>query len=467
MKKHSLFKMIGITILVAVLLTWIFPITYFGYELVESPREQFGLFDFAEMGKTTFTYFGSLIFYVLAIGGFYGILGKTNGYRNLLDKIANKFKGKEIWFLSAIIIIFAVIASMAGITTGLLFLFPFVTSIIILMGYNKQTAALTTIGAVAVGLIGTTVSAINTETMVAILGLEFSAGLRNKVIILVVGIALLIFNVWSYSKKHKLAKEEMKEEVDKLPVSNDSKKRTWPIIIIIDFILLIMILASISWESVLGVELFTKIYDKIMAFDIKGFPIFAKIFGEGTFIPFGHWTLYEFIIPIVIGAFFIGFIYRVKFNEMISSFFEGMKKALMPAVLIYLAYFVLVITATRPVLLGIFKPLLTATSGLNVFTMSLVAFVNSIFNMEAYYTTSSVLPYVVTIITDTSTYSLMAIIWQAMMGLSVLIAPTSVILIATLSYLDISFWQWIKASWKFILELLVILLIIFTILVLV
>ena len=127
----------------------------------------------------------------------------------------------------------------------------------------------------------------------------------------------------------------------------------------------------------------------------------------------------------------------------------------------------LVITATHPVLLAIFKPILTATSGFNVFTMSFVAFISSIFNIESYYVATGVLPYVASIITDTTTYPLIAVVWQAMYGLSMLIAPTSVILIATLSYLDISFWKWIKASWKLILEILVALLLIFTILVLI
>ena len=68
-------------------------------------------------------------------------------------------------------VLFALIASMAGITTGLLFLFPLIISIILLMGYNKQTAALVTIGSVAVGLIGTTVSATNINVIVGILGL--------------------------------------------------------------------------------------------------------------------------------------------------------------------------------------------------------------------------------------------------------------------------------------------------------
>ena len=99
--------------------------------------------------------------------------------------------------------------------------------------------------------------------------------------------------------------------------------------------------------------------------------------------------------------------------------------------------------------------------------MSIVAFISSIFNIESYYVATAALPYVVSIIEDTSIYPLIAVVWQAMYGLAALIAPTSIVLIATLSYLNISFWQWIKASWKLILEILVALLLIFTILILI
>ena len=464
MKKHNLFKVIGITIIVAVLLTWIFPITYFGYSLTEEARSQVGLFELFSYGPVLFYYFGSIVFYVLAIGGFYGVLHGIDGYRNLLDRIVEKFKGKEKWFLISVMVLLSLITSMAGLTTGLLFIFPLIISIILLMGYNKQTAALATIGSVAVGLIGTTVSATNINAVVGLLSLDFSSELLTKTIILIVGLVLLIFNVLTYAKKNKTTN---KEELVNVPVSNDSKKKVWPIIVIVDLIILVMILSAASWETVFGVKLFNTVHDAVMQFKIGDFAIFGKILGESNTLAFGKWSLTEFTLLITLGAGLISLFYKKSFNDFIKSFFEGVKKAFTPAVLIFFAYIVLVITATHPVLLTIFKPLLTATKGFNVFTMSIVAFFSSVFNIEAYYTASAFIPYVASIITDTTTYPLIAVVWQAMYGLSMLIAPTSLVLIATLSYLNISFGKWVKASWKLILEILVALLLIFTILVLI
>lgn len=462
MKKHSIFKMIGITIIVAILLTWIFPITYFGYGLMEESRMQVGLFELFSFGPTVFYYFGNIIFYVLAVGGFYGVLYTIDGYRNLLDKIVEKFKGKESLFLSIVMVLLSIITSMVGLTNALLFVFPFIIHIVLLMGYNKATAALTTVGSVAVGLIGTTVSSTNINAIVGVLGLDFSSELFTKVIILLVGLVLLIFNTLRYAKNNK---EE--NNIEELPVSKDEKKRSWPLIIIFDVILLIMILASISWDTVLGVKLFDTIHESVMTFTIKDFAIFGKILGESNAIAFGKWTLMELTGLIIVGSYITALCYRKKFSEYLDAFFLGVKKALRPALLIFLAYIVLVITATHPVLLAIFKPILTATKGFNIFTMSIVSFISSIFSIEPYYIATSALPYAASIITDTKVYPLIAVVWQAMQGFAVLIAPTSIILIATLSYLNISFWQWIKASWKLILEILVALLLIFTILILI
>ena len=51
--------------------------------------------------------------------------------------------------------------------------------------------------------------------------------------------------------------------------------------------------------------------------------------------------------------------------------------------------------------------------------------------------------------------------FQTIYGLAMLVLPSSVILMITLSYMDISYGQWLKHIWKLFLELLVVLVVIF------
>ena len=99
--------------------------------------------------------------------------------------------------------------------------------------------------------------------------------------------------------------------------------------------------------------------------------------------------------------------------------------------------------------------------------MSLVAFISSVFNVEITYSVTAALPYVASLITESTAYPLIAVIWQSMYGLAMLVAPTSVILMVTLSFMHISYGEWLKSVWKLFVELLVALLIIFTIIILI
>jgi hypothetical protein len=98
-----------------------------------------------------------------------------------------------------------------------------------------------------------------------------------------------------------------------------------------------------------------------------------------------------------------------------------------------------------------------------MFTTSFVSILASVFNADMLYTGNSVLPYFTSIIQDTAVYPKVAVIVQSMYGLTMLIAPTSVVLMVALSYLNISFKDWFKAIWKLLVVLLIVLLFVFAI----
>ena len=87
MKKHNTVKVVLITLLVFVLLTWILPAAYFSGQYVEQGRVQMGLFDLLNYPLTALSYFGYIAFYIIVVGGFYGVLYKIPAYRTFLDKI--------------------------------------------------------------------------------------------------------------------------------------------------------------------------------------------------------------------------------------------------------------------------------------------------------------------------------------------------------------------------------------------
>ena len=347
------------------------------------------------------------------------------------------------------------------------------------MGYDKLTVAMTLIGSAAIGVIGNLYSNAIVGTYISNISFEYNELILYKVIILVLGIALLVFNIFRHIKKYEelsnkdkssLESESKELIAEKIEVKNKKGKvkESWPAIVIFDLILILMIIGAINFSGAFGIDIFETFHQSVMDVKIGEWPIFAKILGSSLqSSSLGNWTSVEFTSIMIIATIILAIIYRIKINDIFTDYKDGAKKLAMPAFLIVLAYMCIVVTTNHPFLLTMLKPLLTITDGFNSVTLAISMFVTSIFKMEPYYIASSVLPYVTSIIEDTSVYSLIGFISQSMQGLSMLIAPTSIVLLGVISYLKIDYTKWIKTIWKFFGELLIVAFILFTIILLV
>lgn len=181
-----------------------------------------------------------------------------------------------------------------------------------------------------------------------------------------------------------------------------------------------------------------------------GFPLFNKVLGGIK--AFEQWSIDDISVLLAFGSIALALVYKIDVNEFINNVVAGAKKALKPAVLIILTYLVLVIISYHPIVLTIIKPLLN--SKFNVLTMGLSALISNVFNVDLYYSASTTLPYVTSLITDKGIYSSIALVWQALHGFATLVGPTSIVLIAILSYLDIPYGKWLKSNWKTIVGIL-------------
>ena len=204
MKKHNILKVILCVVLLVTLCTWIFPTISFGSSLIEDgTRTQLGIFDFFSYIVEIFRYFPYIILMTLATGMFYGVAHKIPAYRTLLDKIVSGFKGKENIFLAVVMALIAILVSVSGLSFGMIFVFPLIISIVLLMGYNKLVAASVTVGSTVVGLLGTTLGSSTTYYINAILSTEVFNEMISKIVILIISLILLIYNVLRYANKTK------------------------------------------------------------------------------------------------------------------------------------------------------------------------------------------------------------------------------------------------------------------------
>ena len=542
MKKHNIFKVVLITIFLLLVLSWILPAAYYSGEYVDQGRVQMGLFDLFNYPLTSLSYFGYIAFFIVLVGGFYGILYKIPAYRTFLDKIVDFAKGKEKIILSVIIILFAVLTSVCGVQFALILFVPFVVSLILLMGYDKIVAALVTVGSICAGLAGSTYAYSNLNVLTSYLNLELKYQIGVRIVILLVGIALVIFNTLMYIKRSmsdvKIEKKTVKKAEDKVEVEEkvstkvvekssskkstsktsskssktnskskkstskssksrksdnkaalkdediivvretrndnsgfvpekvDSKHKIWPFVMTSILLFVLFVLAFITWgDNGFGVELFDNMTKNVQEFTLFKFPLFAKILG--TFNSFGNWTITDLFLPMALVILLLAIIYKVKLDDIIDGFIAGAKKALAPAVLVILIYTILVIVTYHPFQLTIYKAILGLSKGFNIVTTLFVSILASFFNADMAYSFQSVIPYYSSVVTNVDNYGTVGVIFQSMYGFTMLFAPTSVVLMATLSYLGVSYKEWLKNIWKLLLELFIILLIVFIILALI
>ena len=475
MKKHNTLKVVIITLLLFALLTWILPCATYQTEYTELGRYQVGLFDILSYQSTVFGYFGYVALFVLVVGGFYGVLYKTGAYRRMLDSLVKKFKGKEVICLVVIMALFAFLTSFAGLQLALLMLFPFVISLVLMMGYNKVAATAVTAGSVAVGLMGTTFSYNTTQVLQQYLSVELTDLIWAKIVLLVLGVVMLALFTLKFGKKASTKKCDDKEDfipeevkVEKAKDKDKGKKhkvRVWPLVLILDLMLIVTILGFIPWNSAFGITLFDDVTTAITEFELFGFPIFGKILGAIS--AFGYWTLVEVVTLMLLAIIILKFVYKIKWDDVFDGFGKGVKKALVPALIVILIYTCLVLTTYDPYQLVIYKFILGLTKGFNIFTTGLVILLSSIFNGDPLYAFYSVLPYFVSVVTDTNNYQLVAVIFQAIYGIVTLVAPTSIPLMVTLAYTKVPYGSWLKYIWKLLVALLVVAFIIFTILLLI
>ena len=249
-----------------------------------------------------------------------------------------------------------------------------------------------------------------------------------------------------------------------IPASVELKQRVWPMVIVFVLATVIFLMAYFPWNSVFKLDWFEVASQKVAEFELFGFPLFGKLFG--TFQAFGGWQCYDLFFPLTFLTLILVLIYKVKLSDALEGFGQGAKKALAPAGIIFVIYTILVLVTYHPFQTTLYEAILGLSKGFNVATTIVVALLAGLFNGDISYAFQSVLPYYASVVTNTDYYSTIGVLYQACYGIVMFVAPTSVILMTTLAYLDIPYTKWLANIWKFVVEFLVIVLIVGAILVL-
>ena len=224
-----------------------------------------------------------------------------------------------------------------------------------------------------------------------------------------------------------------------------------PLVVIFALMLIVSLAGMYNWYYAFDINVFNDIYDSIIDIKIGDFAIFEHLLSGIS--QMGYWGNTEFSILMVIAAILLAWIYRLSLNEFVESFIAGVKKMMPTAIYAGLASVVLYVlyqasySGTGTLVDTMFAKTFGLTEDFNVVTTAITALYGSFFYNDLYYLLVGVSPFLTSF--DASALSVAGLLIQSVYAVGMLIFPTSVILIAGLSFFDVSFKQWFKYIWKF------------------
>jgi uncharacterized ion transporter superfamily protein YfcC len=458
MKKHNLFKILALVFAFVAVLSWLIPAGAFTSGVyVSSGLKPVGLLDVFKIPYIAFSSYSVVAIYFLVVGGLYGVMNKTGVYSILVDFFAKSFKKKEFSLLVVSTVMFGLLSAFTGLNYLLFMLVPLFIAIILRNGHSKLTALLSTIGAIILG------------NYASLYGFNINGYLNyffqldvNELIFVKVALLVLSFvgiNVFLYYGYKNTNDETMKD----LPLheeEKDKKKSFVPLVILFDLTMFVLLVGSYNWQYGVNVTLFNEMHADMLAFEVFGFPVISGIIGSIGAI--GTWGLVEGIILILLLSVVLVWLYSVKIDDAIDGFVDGVKEMLVPTFYFLLAY---VVTAFV-MLYGdnfyntIVNFLLTLGDKFNIITVIFASLFSGLIFNDFTQLVSTNFEFFTTVITDVSKYPVVALTLQTMQSLLMLILPTSALLVLGLSYLKISYVEWVKYIWKFVLGLFVLSLVI-------
>lgn len=467
MKKYDLLKKIGIVFLFVIVLTWIIPIgTYSSNTFVTGDTAPVGIFDLARIPLITIS---NLLIYGLIfilIGGLYGVLNKTGVYSKLVKNIATKFKNKEKLFLIIVTCLMVILSSFIGLQYALIILVPFIVAILINLGFSKLTSFASTIGAILVGNIGAIYSTDINYNINKYLSLSVNNEIFTKIIFLIIITFLFIMFILK-SVNINNNKKVTKDEVKNIPLyeDNSNHKSVIPLIVIFLLCFILIIINMINWEGLFKITYFSELYNNITSIKIGNYPIVSNILG--TITSFGSWSSYDMCIFIFIMTIIIGWLYSLKFEEFMEGFINGIKEMLVPAFYAVLANIVFAtlyrFQSSATIYSTMVNFLMTTFDSMSTIMVGFSSFIGGLFYNDASNLVITLATPITTLVSDTTLYSLFGMIIQVLHGIVMMIIPTSIILVSGLAYMKISYKEWFKYIWKYLVEVLVIGIIIFII----
>ena len=438
MKKHNIFKVLTIVILLSMVLSYIIPGSTLSYAGIEQGTIK--PVTFANAISNSITSLNALIttiVFVLVIGIFYFVLKKTNKYETLVENTASVFDTNRGLFIVITVFGLGLVTLFSGDILPMLLFVPFLMDVLSKLGFNKFSNILATFGSIIIGFSGATY----TYYINAYLTLTTKDSFTTKLTLGLMGLVSIVAFILIFNKNRKLNGE----------IRKSTMKKMIPLYVIFGLLFVFIVLGFINWNAYFGFDGFEVFLNNLREAKVADVSIFDAVFGT-IVAAFGTWQSYNLAILVLFTTIIIALIYGLKVDDFMDAVGEGLKKTFPYAIIVALANIVLVNVYSS----GIFTTLIAGLTSKNVdlFTGSITSALSSVVfpdsGYAAQFTLSSLMG------TSANNYELLfGVTFQAMYSLFLLISPTSILILFALRMTNTRYVEWIKYIGKYFLALLI------------
>lgn len=437
MKKYNVFKVLLIAAFVAIICSFIIPQSQIGYTGIEKGLiNPITFVDSISNGLTSFSVFIATFVYIISIGIFYTVLKKTDKYNDVMNNVAATFKNKKV-FIIVSVLVFGLLTAVIGEIYALLFLVPAFIDVAKRLGYDSKRAILATVGAIILG----SASSLYTNYTNQILATTVSTNIIVKLIALGVSLLLLLLFVLIGAKP-----KETKLEKKKI-------KKGLPILIGFAVMIVLLIVGMVPWSAYFGFNGFADFHNSVIEFKLFKVSVFNAILGT-TLVAFGQWTIYSLIVLLLAVSVVFAIIYKIKVDGLLESVAQGARKALPYAMIMIIANAILVGVYNS----GFFITVIDAVGKMkdSIVSSATLSFLSAIVYPDYTYASQFTLSTLAAVISKKAVFSVLAISFQLIYSLVLLVSPTSILLLMALRYEEVSYKDWFKYIYKFFLGLLIV-----------
>ncbi len=286
----------------------------------------------------------SVSLFILVIGGFLGVVNRTDALNEGISSIVHRYKGREKQLIPILMILFAIGGSTYGMGEETIAFYPLLIPVMMGVGFDSLVAVAIALVGTQVGCLASTVNPFATGVASQTLHISPGDGLGSRLLLLVITTAVSIIYVYHYASviqkdpTKSLIYDQRAADEKRFAIktrTNDEHQMTGrqkAVIWLFGATFVIMILGLIPWTNLNPHWTF---FDKFAKW-LTSIPFLGNLLGHDM-APLGTWYFNEITMLFLFMSVLIMWVYHMKEGEFMDAFMKGMADFLSVAIIVAVA----------------------------------------------------------------------------------------------------------------------------------